>query len=241
MSWINDVVAGTKILAAWGNAIRDRTVTPFVNATERANAILNPVAGMMTWRSDDKQLEVFDGTNWVAPAPMVPLGAVIPYFGFAPPANQRTWALPNGQILALAQGGAANGPTDYYRALFNIIGTRYGGNGTTGFALPDCRGVFLWPTSTANGSDMNGAHAGATQTTLTNANLPDHTHVVRPVGGGANQIAVAHAPSSLGLMTNGQSDATYSDAVALTNPAFASQPFSNMPPWIRCQLLMRVS
>ena len=56
------------------------------------------------------------------------LGQIQPYgFGFAP----RNWALCNGQILSIAQN----------TALFSLLGTMYGGNGQTTFALPDLRAV----------------------------------------------------------------------------------------------------
>jgi hypothetical protein len=72
MSWIADVVAGTKILSAWGNAIRDRTVTPFVNKTERDGAITAPKFGMTTVREDSKGLEYYDGAKYQG----IPRGSV---------------------------------------------------------------------------------------------------------------------------------------------------------------------
>ena len=88
MSWINDVVAGTKILAAWGNSIRDRTVTPFANRTERTNSVPSPATGMASYLADDKAVEYFDGVNWLGDARGIPLAGVIPFFGNAnPPGN----------------------------------------------------------------------------------------------------------------------------------------------------------
>lgn len=64
MSKIADVIAGTKILAAWGNAIRDRTVTPFVNAADRTTGLPSPIAGQTTYQDDSKVLEYWDGAAW---------------------------------------------------------------------------------------------------------------------------------------------------------------------------------
>lgn len=68
-----------------------------------------------------------------------------------------------------------------YSSLFNTIGTTYGvGDGSTTFNIPDCRGRVLMGSGTASGGTVNrvlgssgGTDAGPT---ITNANLPQHTH-----------------------------------------------------------------
>ena len=75
------------------------------------------------------------------------------------------WALCNGQILPIAQN----------TALFSILGTTYGGDGTVNFALPDFRG------RTAMGVDnghVEGERGGEETHILTLAELPTHTHVL---------------------------------------------------------------
>lgn len=75
------------------------------------------------------------------------------------------WALCNGQLLAINQ----------YAALFSLLGTQYGGNGTTNFALPNLQGRMA--IHQGNGFIM-GEAAGATSVTLTQAQLPAHSHSV---------------------------------------------------------------
>lgn len=84
-------------------------------------------------------------------------------FPFAP----KGWALCQGQILAIAQN----------QALFSLIGVTYGGNGTTTFALPDLRGRV--PMHSGNGQAVPlGQIAGVENVTLTQSNLPMHTHMI---------------------------------------------------------------
>jgi microcystin-dependent protein len=92
--------------------------------------------------------------------------AVITCFAadFAP----RNWANCNGQLMSVAQN----------QALFSLIGTTYGGNGTTTFALPDLRGRT--PVSAGQGTGLSsyilGQFAGKEGATLTTNNLPSHVH-----------------------------------------------------------------
>lgn len=89
------------------------------------------------------------------------LGQVILFAGnFAP----RGWAFCQGQLLAIAQ----------YNALFSILGTTYGGDGRTTFALPDLRGRV--PVSQGSGPGLStvslGERGGRQTVQLTTANLP---------------------------------------------------------------------
>jgi microcystin-dependent protein len=83
---------------------------------------------------------------------------------FAP----RGWAFCNGQILSIAQN----------TALFSILGTTYGGNGQTTFALPDLRSrVPLHPGQGPGLSTYDlGQQAGVETVTLTANELPAHSH-----------------------------------------------------------------
>src|SRR5579875_811640 len=80
-------------------------------------------------------------------------------FSFAP----KGWALCNGQLLPINQN----------QALFSLLGTTYGGNGQTTFALPDLRGRV--PLSSGSGFTL-GQTGGAETVTLTVGNLPPHIH-----------------------------------------------------------------
>ncbi|MCD6639537.1 MAG: tail fiber protein [Nocardioides sp.] len=79
-------------------------------------------------------------------------------FNFAP----KGWALCNGQLLPINQN----------QALFALLGTQYGGNGQTNFALPDLRGR----TPIGQGVDPVGLVQGAEFHTLTATQMPAHTH-----------------------------------------------------------------
>jgi microcystin-dependent protein len=82
-------------------------------------------------------------------------------FGFAP----RGWALCNGQLLPITQN----------QALFALLGTQFGGNGVTTFALPDLRGRVPMHTDALN---PVGQAVGAPAVTLQAANLPAHGHAL---------------------------------------------------------------
>ncbi len=96
-------------------------------------------------------------------------------FGFA----ARGWALCNGQILAINQN----------QALFSLLGTTYGGNGTTNFALPDLRGRVPFH---LGGGHALGERAGEQSHTLTTTELPAHTHLATA------SVNAASAASPLG-------------------------------------------
>jgi microcystin-dependent protein len=82
-------------------------------------------------------------------------------FNFAP----KGWALCNGQFLPINQN----------QALFSLLGTMYGGNGQTTFALPDLRGRT--PIHVGNGNTQ-GQAGGEVAHTVSIAEMPTHTHVL---------------------------------------------------------------
>ena len=88
-------------------------------------------------------------------------------FNFAP----QGWAQCNGQFLPINQN----------QALFSLLGTTYGGNGQTTFALPNLRGQT--PIHSGNGHTL-GERAGQPSTTVTQGQLPQHTHVLSADTGG---------------------------------------------------------
>jgi microcystin-dependent protein len=90
-------------------------------------------------------------------------------FGFNfPPTG---WAQCNGQLLPIGQN----------TALFTLLGTTYGGNGSTTFALPDLQGAV--PTQHGQGPGLSeyplGEQAGVDGVTLLPSEIPVHTHAVR--------------------------------------------------------------
>ncbi|MBX3656909.1 MAG: tail fiber protein [Ramlibacter sp.] len=122
-------------------------------------------------------------------------------FNYAP----RGWAFCNGQLLAIAQNSA----------LFSLLGTTYGGDGRTTFALPDLRGRTVVG-GQANGpgltpiqmGQMAGTNhvtvigSGAVSISLTSANLPAHTHPasMSPTGLTATTTLAASTGTSGGLV-----------------------------------------
>lgn len=100
------------------------------------------------------------------------------------------WFLCQGQLLSIAS----------YQALFAIIGTYYGGNGTSNFQLPNLQGRFPVGVGQApSGQIYNlGQIGGVEQIQLTINNLPTHTHVATfsPSGGGSPTVNVTINGSS---------------------------------------------
>src|ERR1043166_6694019 len=86
------------------------------------------------------------------------------------------WALSNGQLLPINQN----------TALFSLLGTTYGGNGQTNFALPDLRSQVILGTGQGPGLSnvLQGERGGAESVTVTSGQLPAHTHSL--VGAAAN-------------------------------------------------------
>jgi microcystin-dependent protein len=87
-------------------------------------------------------------------------------FGFAP----KGWLMCTGQLL----------PINQYQALFSLLGTTYGGNGTTTFALPDLRGRIAMGQGNGQGlsSRTIGEVGGETNHTLLVTETPSHTHTL---------------------------------------------------------------
>jgi microcystin-dependent protein len=95
-------------------------------------------------------------------------------FNFPP----KGWALCNGQLLPINQN----------QALFSLLGTTYGGNGQTNFALPDLRGAV--PMHMGSGFTL-GQTGGQTAHTVTISEMPTHTHVLNA----ANKDGTVPAPT----------------------------------------------
>ena len=87
-------------------------------------------------------------------------------FNFAP----RGWAFCDGQILPINQN----------QSLYSLLGTTYGGDGRTSFALPDLRGRTPIHVGASNGTlHTLGQKSGAESVTLSEAEMPRHRHVVQ--------------------------------------------------------------
>jgi microcystin-dependent protein len=135
------------------------------------------------------------------------------------------WFFCHGQVLSIAQ----------YSALFSIIGTTYGGNGTNTFALPDLRGRVPLGSGTGPGLSprTTGGVGGAEVVTLTAAQLPNHTHALR----GSGEKADDPTPGG-NVLARGEVDVYRSTTgVADMDPASiggagGGLPHENMPPFM---------
>ncbi|WP_415329187.1 phage tail protein [Chryseobacterium sp. MMS23-Vi53] len=155
--------------------------------------------------------------------------AFVPY-NFVP----KNWAACNGQIMSIAQN----------QALFALLGTTYGGNGTTTFALPDMRGRVLIHEGQAPGGPTNytmGQTGGSESVTLLVSQMPAHSHTVAAVTSEGNQNVPTN---SLPADTKGL-DKEYSDATANTtmkstmiNPTGGNQPHENRPPFVTLKCII---
>jgi microcystin-dependent protein len=146
-------------------------------------------------------------------------------FGFTPSG----WLPCNGQTLAISQ----------YTALFALLGTTYGGNGTTTFQLPNlqsrvavCQGQGI-----GLSAYVLGEQTGTENVTLTSNQMPLHTHLVNVDGNSSGKNTPANnflgtvaalAPTDNKVYSAGPSSATM--APTANAPAGGSQPHPNIQP-----------
>ena len=135
-------------------------------------------------------------------------------FTYAP----QGWAQCNGQFMAINQN----------QALFALLGTTFGGNGQTTFALPDLRGRV--PMHAGNGHIL-GERAGEEAHTVTATELPFHTHIVE---GATSQPTAAVAAGNLWAAQTANAYATAPNSTlnaACVTPVGGSQPHENRQPF----------
>ncbi|GEN80209.1 phage tail protein [Actinotalea fermentans] len=159
-----------------------------------------------------------------------------PYLGeirmFAGTFAPRNWALCNGQLVPIQQN----------TALFSLLGTTYGGNGQTTFALPNLQGMSPVGAGAGAGPGLTwidrGQVAGSATVTLVQSELPAHTHsipAVDGVGTSANPSGAVPAQSGRGrarAQLYGPVASSVSMSAAVVAPAGGGQPHENMPPFL---------
>jgi microcystin-dependent protein len=168
---------------------------------------------------------------------------------FAP----RGWAFCNGQILSIAQN----------TALFALIGTTYGGNGQTTFALPDLRSRI--PVHAGQGPGLSnytlGQSAGSETTTLNASNIPQfavnlpvtgaiaaHTEgatTSKPASGGQGNFLASSTPGNIYLPNPGTPPDASLAAGSVTGTASgvvggSSTPFDNIQPYLTINFIIAV-
>lgn len=146
-------------------------------------------------------------------------------FNFPP----KGWALANGQLLPINQN----------QALFSLLGTTYGGNGQTNFALPDFRGRV--PIHFGNGHTL-GEAAGQESHTVNSQEMPQHTHFVTAID---NNSANSNNPIGNYLsntLPNNFYSNTANTPVVMHSSTVSSvggtQPHNNMQPYLTLNFIV---
>lgn len=140
-------------------------------------------------------------------------------FNFAP----RGWATCDGQILSIAQN----------TALFSLLGTTYGGNGQTTFALPDLRGRVSLHQGQGPGLTPRslGEVSGSETVTLISSQMPQHNHIVNAnTGAPVDNLPGGQLLASTAIYTTAGPDATMNPQ--MIGPAGGGQPHNNMQPYL---------
>lgn len=139
-------------------------------------------------------------------------------FNFPP----KGWALCNGQLLPINQN----------QALFSLLGTTYGGNGQTNFALPNLRGRV--PIH-FDASHTLGEAAGSTSVTVNIQQLPTHIHPLQGTSVTAADVSDANNnvfAGSKGSQLYGPGGNLTAFAPATVSSVGGSQPHNNMMPYL---------
>lgn len=135
-------------------------------------------------------------------------------FDFAP----KGWAFCDGQLVPISQN----------QALFSLLGTTYGGNGRTNFALPDLRGrvpVHL------GGTHVLGERGGEETHALTEQELPTHTHLANAVSANADAGPSGHLFAAANALYHPAPPNTALAPDTITSIG-GSQPHENRQPYL---------
>jgi microcystin-dependent protein len=140
-------------------------------------------------------------------------------FNFAPVG----WFLCDGQLLSISQN----------EVLFNLIGTIYGGDGQSTFALPNLQGrIPIHQGTSDQGTWVMGQSSGTETVTLSANEMPEHSHLLSANSGAGTQSSPSGgvwAESSLNQFSGGS--ATEQMAATSLGSSGSSQSHDNMPPY----------
>jgi microcystin-dependent protein len=153
------------------------------------------------------------------------IGEIRMFGGNFAPVN---WALCNGQLV----------PIDQNAALFNLIGTTYGGDGQTTFALPNLQGRLPLHMGTGQSSYVIGELGGVESVTLTTNELPAHTHILSASNAGSVASPANALPGATSTVFS-QPAQVYGAAASLVQfkpttilPSGGGQPHNNFQPYL---------
>jgi microcystin-dependent protein len=155
-------------------------------------------------------------------SPFVGQIMTVPY-NFAP----KGWAFCDGQILPISQN----------TALFSLLGTFYGGNGTSNFALPNLQDAVPIHVGGSEGPGLSpydlGESGGSETVTLTSSEIPSHTHTVAPLASDDERTTDRpHGayPSRGGLYAS--SPDSGSPMGSTVTSSVGGQPHNNLQPYL---------
>jgi microcystin-dependent protein len=145
-------------------------------------------------------------------------------FNFAP----RGWAWCDGQLLPLSQN----------TALFSLLGTTYGGNGKSNFALPDLQGRAPMHPGQGPGLSLHdlGETGGSDTVTLLVSEIPAHPHALQAAGAPATSKTPTGNALARAVGANVYMSASGAPLVSMSDqalrPAGGDQPHNNMQPYL---------
>ena len=135
------------------------------------------------------------------------------------------WMFCDGSLLSIAENDA----------FFNLIGTTYGGDGQTTFALPDLRGRLpIHQGSNTSGTYILSQRAGTETVTLSQNQLPNHTHALTgSTAAASSRSPVGSVPAATSRPIYGGTPATLMAPNALASTGFNQpQPHDNRQPFL---------
>jgi microcystin-dependent protein len=146
------------------------------------------------------------------------------------------WAFCNGQLLPISQN----------TALFSLLGTNYGGDGRSTFALPDLQGAFPLHAGSSAGPGLTprstGQTGGSETAALTAAQMPAHGHAMEAVPGastGTPDATVSLAPTSNGSALYRASDGVWlNTASADIGATGGGGAHDNLPPYLALNFII---
>jgi microcystin-dependent protein len=145
-------------------------------------------------------------------------------FNFAP----KGWAWCDGQLLPLSQN----------TALFSLLGTTYGGDGKSNFALPDLQGSAPMHPGQGPGLSLHdlGETGGSETVTLLESEIPSHAHALRADSNVSESPDPSGNALGRGSSVNGYQTITNQNLVAMSPqalaPAGGDQPHNNLQPYL---------